>query len=125
MSDSPVTVSVLLALARRTLELPQEDAAALVAALEEYLEAFDRWQSALQGNNPLAPDSPVPAAEREAFRSQVEALEVDHRAVLELAQQNRDRIHTQMGGMRKRAQALKAYIDRYPSRITIAGKREG
>ncbi|MCC6953279.1 MAG: hypothetical protein IT290_04105 [Deltaproteobacteria bacterium] len=125
MSENAPSVEQLIQLARRALELPVDEAASLVAALEDYLQAFDSWQLALSGTNPLAPDSPLSESERDSFRSSVQQLETLHRAVLELAQNNRDRVYNQMGGVRKRAQALRAYIDKYPSRITIAGKREG
>ena len=115
----------LTALGQRLLAIPQDQIEQLLESLEAYLADFDVWQSRVTAINPLGDESSLSQAARAALRSELEELSTVHRQVLDVAQQNRDRVHARIGDVRKRAQALKAYIDRYPSRITIAGKREG
>ena len=93
--------------------------------VEQYLEAFDVWQKAFTANNPLAESSGVGEKEKLAIRAEVNELIKVHLELAQTAEQNKGKILERMGDIRKRSQALKTYIDRYPKRITITGKREG
>jgi hypothetical protein len=90
--------------------------------LEGYLEVFDRWQSVLKTDTSV--EQAIHAL-RDQVRPFLETLSQVHESVLLMCAKNRDAIGVQLSDVHKRASCLKRYIDTQPSRITIAGKRQG
>lgn len=115
----------LIELAQHALQLEQSDPAPLLAEVDAYLQEFERWQGNIAQVNPLGTTSAFSEREKIEFRNQLLELEQVHQELVTRAESCRDQIRSDITEIRKRTQGLKAYIDRYPSRITIAGKREG
>jgi hypothetical protein len=98
------------------------DTPRFIAAVEQYLQHFDAWQSAITGGD--APSFSAPS-EKEAFRKLLTDFSRVHQQVADEAGSCRDQVASKLGDIRRRAHVLRSYIDQYPSRITITGKREG
>lgn len=118
-------IDSLIRHAEEALAVPETDVDQVLGKLDRYLVEFEKWQESLGGKNPLAKDSLLSPETQKKLRTQIEKLSTLHQQVVTRAETNRQGVHRQIAEIRKRTQALKAYIDRYPSRITIAGKREG
>ncbi len=101
------------------LKSDEPDYDRFTAQVTDYLEGLDSWQTAYQ-SNPNLPD-----AEQERFAKLVAMLNDLHQQIVTKASAKKDEVASQMGDVYKRAQVLKKYIDRYPSRITITGRRKG
>jgi len=118
VAASVSAVEQILGLASAALE--SGDADAFLENVERYLTAFEDWQRSapaeLEG---------LTEAERDEYRQQVNALAALHNQVTANALERKGEVLSRIGEIRHRTMALKRYIDRYPSRITIAGKREG
>ena len=119
--DHQAAVRELEKEAREVLSLGA-DTPRFIDAVEKYLQHFDAWQSAVAGVD--AP-SFVSPADKESFRKLLAGYAAVHQQVTEKASSSRDEVASKLGDIRKRAHALRSYIDQYPSRITITGKREG
>lgn len=119
-------ITDLQAMAKAALAIADAaDAEAFVAETGKYLVAFENWQKGLGGKNPLSDSSPLPPAEKEVLRKELTELNELHQRLIQRASQEKDNVGSAMGDMHRRAAGLKKYIDILPSRITIAGKREG
>ena len=108
-------IAVLKRLAEQVLSLDQAATEPFLNLVTEYLESFDRWSVAVS----------VTGVPSESLRGALEELSGLHQQVIERADSHREKIKWDLGEIHRRAQGLKAYVDRFPSRITIAGKREG
>lgn len=108
-------ITHLKQLAERVLSLDPTSTESFLSLVTEYLEDFDRWAAAMSATG--APSEPL--------RGALEQLSGLHQQVTERADLHREKIKWDLGETHRRAQGLKAYVDRFPSRITIAGKREG
>lgn len=96
-----------------------DDVELFLKSVTEYLEAFDVWQADLGDTATLSEE------ERERARPEVEKLNQMHNQVMAITESKKGLVTAEMKNLHKRAGALKKYIDRYPARITIAGKRKG
>ncbi len=106
------------ALAAGSSSKPEE----LLSRMDAYLAAFESWQKSLQTDQ--SAQQTVQQFGRET-RALLEELASVHESVLRLCVESRDHIASMLSGVHKRATGLKRYLDQHPSRITIAGKREG
>lgn len=123
--NSFAQVRRLIELAQHALQLGLLDPAQLLVEVDAYLQEFELWQGNIAQVNPLGPTSSFSDNEKVQFRNELLELEQVHQELVTRAESCRDQIRSDITEIRKRTQGLKAYIDRYPSRITIAGKREG
>ena len=101
------------------LKSDEQDYDRFTEQVTDYLESLDAWQKAYQA------DPKVPDAEHAHFAQLVNTLNELHQQIVVKATAKKDEVASQMGDVYKRAQVLKKYIDRYPSRITITGRRKG
>lgn len=91
-----------------------------LSALEKYLTTFDEWRLAGERDQPPAADP-----ERANYRAVIEELNGLHARISAVVEEKKDQIRAKMGDIKRRTQIVKTYIDRYPSRVTIAGRRQG
>lgn len=115
-------LSYLVALAREALIVSIDREELFVEKVTAYLEQFESWRTGIEQQGDSGEESILSSEE---CRPQLELLQKLHQEVLSRATVQRDLVAHQLGEIHRRAQALKKYVDRYPSRITIAGKREG
>ena len=91
---------------------------AALVGLEEYLAEFEGW-AATVGTEPAQGEEAV------RLQSKLASLKALNDRLLVLSDAAKDSVSVKLGLSHKKLQALKSYIDRYPQRITITGKREG
>lgn len=112
----------LLQLARQGLSLsPEDDGERFVEAVEGYLGKFEQWRLSWDEQ---AMES-LPTKEKDALRAQLAVLKELHQQLMSKIDLGKQGLLDQMSDFGKRAKALRSYIDHYPSRITIAGRRKG
>lgn len=87
--------------------------------LETYLHKLEQWQKQTEQQ-----EFPVQGL-NSPFAKLLEELHNVHSQVVDCANSRKEALREELSGIYKRAQGMKAYIDRFPSRITIAGKRQG
>ena len=128
LADVERLTSCVSALLARLPEIPDVIADEIddrLPEIEQYLQDFETWRVRIEGDNPFATAAGASEVERAELRVAIEGLYEKH---LEFAGRltlvKRD-VARQLGEIHQRGRALKAYIDRYPSRITVAGKRKG
>lgn len=126
MSDYVSAVKALQDTAKDVLEADRQgDVNLFLEKVGLYLDSFDAWKNEVEKVNPLDDSSSLSDAEREYLRAQIKELDVVHRAVVLRAVEIKDSVADTIGDVHKRAKVARAYIDQFPSRITIAGKRKG
>lgn len=101
-----------------------EDVERFVTQVTHYLELLERWQAAVNNSNPFLMPG-VTEAEKEDARSKVSQLGELHKKILSRASESKDTVGSEVSAVHKKAQAMKAYVDPYPGRMTITGKRTG
>ena len=128
LADVERLTSSVITLLGRLPEIPDviaDEVDDRLPEIEKYLQDFEAWRVRIEGENPLAAAAAASDTERAELRAAIEYLYEKH---LEFAGRltlvKRD-VARQLGEIHQRGRALKAYIDRYPSRITVAGKRKG
>lgn len=115
----------LIACAERALGVPAEQGVeSFLELAASYLESFEQWQNGLDESNPLQSEL-LSSPEKEAFREELLRLSVLHQQLIERAGGEKSELSSQMGEMHRKAAGLKRYVDNFPSRISIAGKRRG
>lgn len=97
----------------------------LVEQLNHYLNQFENWQRGFEERGILTATQELEEEKRAELRSAIETLLASHVKVVERAEAAKAAVGEQMTGIHKRGAAMKKYIDRYPSRISITGKRKG
>lgn len=112
----------LLEQARRCSKLGGgSDPDEVIAAIRVYLDNFAGWQEKAQeaASGKLSP-------ERQAHvRARIQELERCHAQVVKLAEASKQQIADELSDLHRRKKALRTYLDRFPSRISITGKRKG
>lgn len=111
--DHKALIESLINKARFLLTVEAEQ---FVPQTADYLQAFDAWT-----NLNFSP----PEEEHAAYRTLIVQLQGLHTEVTALANNRKDEVAAEMAELNKRGAALRKYIDRYPSKITIAGTRKG
>lgn len=129
MNEQQAELDRIVQLIRSVVEFGQavvtsevEDVQSLVGRLEEYMKAFESLQSLLEGPNGFASKSE--AAQKE-LRPILEELSLLHKSVTDWALDRRDAVAHSLTDLQKRSQAVKAYLNRYPTRVSVTGKRQG
>ena len=116
-------VRELISAARNSLaEEARGNFEAFVQTVTVYLDRFEQWYQRYEKDKPsygLSED------QRSELKKLVEELNALHQQIITKTTVERDAVATEMGQLHKRGQALKAYVDRFPSRISITGKRKG
>ena len=92
-----------------------DDTPAFMHSLEGYLSSFDSWEK-------IVLQSKLP--DDAGFQEKLQELYQLHQKMLTVAQEKKDQVLGRLGDIKRRKKALRTYIDRYPSRISITGKRE-
>lgn len=95
----------------------------LLDKMESYLTAFQSWQTYFEQQR--ANFAALSTKETQSLRSHLEELSNIHEDIMNRLASNKNNLNVELGDIHKRGKALKAYVDRFPQRITIAGKREG
>ena len=108
----------LLSLAEYALAEEEADSEKFLKSLARYLDALEFWRAALAKS-----DSPQPTGD--GVKSALGRLNETHQRLLERSNLHREKLMSEMGTAQKKAKALRSYVDRFPERITIAGKRKG
>jgi len=109
----------VLALAKAAQAAEGEE---FVTKVDLYLNAFDAWQKKVEKNSSLLPKE---GSELESFRGVVQQLNAVHQTIISQANDEKESVANELGALHKRAQGLKSYVDRFPKRISITGKRKG
>ena len=91
--------------------------------INQYLTTFQEWQVGLESNEQFLES--LPHDEKAAFREAVVQLHSLHEQIVTLVSEKKTALLANLAELHKREKALKAYVDRYPARITITGKRKG
>lgn len=118
-------LSELIASAERALGVPSEQGVeGFLEHAASYLESFEKWQKGLEDSNPLQSEL-LSSSEKEAFREELLRLSALHEQLIDRAGGEKSELSSQMGEMHRKAAGLKRYVDNFPSRISIAGKRRG
>ena len=99
-----------------------DDPEGFLVEVNVYLERLEVWHQKI-GVKLDAGD--LSEALRDAMRPLVIELSEKHDRLVLLAEAEKEKVGQQIGGVHKKAKGMKAYIDRYPSRISITGKRKG
>lgn len=123
-------VENLIALANEAFAVDASALALFVEKVGLYLEHLESWRARVERFDPpleklLQNSSPQNSGASDEFRKQCSELHRVHQQIIERAALLKGNVSDEMKGLRKKATALKAYVDRFPKRITIAGKREG
>ena len=119
------SLSVLLSSLPQIPDLPAEELDDRFPQIETYLNDFEEWRGQIERKNPLEDSAAGTAEDKAQLRAAIGQLYERHLEFsgrLTLLQRD---VARQLGEIHQRGRALKAYIDRYPSRITVAGKRKG
>ena len=90
-----------------------------------YVTEFENWFAGLAGKNPLAEDTGLSDSERATLRGSLETLQTNHQRVVAILNSLKSAVVEDLGELQKRGKALRTYIDRFPSRITVTGRRKG
>jgi hypothetical protein len=85
-----------------------------------FIVGLDKYLSQLDVIQPLLKDEAKTVSEGLAK----ELLDV-HQKVLEKAEKEKESVLIKMGQINQRANMLKTYLNQFPGRISITGKREG
>ncbi len=120
MTTFQTKIRSLNTFAEKLLAIPVENGEEFVAGLADYLELFDQLQS-----DTSAKPVKLQPAEQQLAKKSVEKLQELHTRVLARSVDMKAEIAKQLGDVFHRSQALRAYVDPYPSRISITGKRQG
>jgi hypothetical protein len=119
-------VGRLTALAREALAVPEDgDVEVFIQKTDIYLRELEAWQKDLGPEGIAGKPGTLAEGEKAELRNLVSALNQIHQDLITRASGTREKVGTAMGDLHKRATGMKKYIDRFPSRITIAGKRKG
>ncbi len=122
MSAMDEQLDSLIEHAKACRELPGDcDPEEVISRIRAYLEDFDSWQKAASELDA----STLSDDEQQQARSKIELLGQLHAEVSTRAETAKERIAGELSDLHKRNKALKTYLDRYPSRISITGKRKG
>jgi hypothetical protein len=109
--------SDLIGLCRNALALRESgETEAFLERTGIYLEAFGRFQAAFDVEAARGSDE---------IKRLLEELNSLHITLIACAKEFSQEVLNRLGDTHARAKAVRTYLDRYPSRITIAGKREG
>ena len=101
------------------------DTGEYLAKLDEYVEAFNKWQEKNQTPQFAESFGALSEAAKQELKELAEKLNTLHHKIIEMSSSIQDLVTAQLVDLHKREKVLKSYIDQYPSRITIAGKRKG
>ncbi len=101
------------------------DAELFVERVDTYLQKLESWQAEIREVNPFAGNSLLSEREKEELRLRIEELNEKHQLLMTRASSVKDDVGEKMGDLHRRSSGLKKYVDTFPPRITIAGKREG
>ena len=93
----------------------------LIELLGAYLDSFDAWR-AFQEDHLPADLSPQ---QQEILRSELKELQGVHLEVMELTERKKGELGVRLSDVGLRAKALRCYVDHFPARINITGKRQG
>ncbi len=93
-------------------------------SLDQYLKAFASWEQLAMSPEYREKLRRLSPTEARALRSKLETLSSIHTQVIQLAERCRETLRGELGELHRRGKALRSYIDRYPSRVNITGKRE-
>lgn len=85
-----------------------------------YLEQFGKWQDSVESDGLSVGDDPD-----NPLREALAQLLSHHEQVVARVEMLKGEVLDALTDVHKRGKALRSYVDRYPSRITIAGKRKG
>jgi uncharacterized protein YjbK len=88
----------------------------------KYIESFTQWQLEFEAGDVL---QGVSDYDRQEIREVLIELQEVHNQVIQFANEYREGVLGALSELHKRGKALRAYVDNYPSRITVTGKREG
>lgn len=116
----------LIASARRALASAEAgETEVFLQHAASYLGDFEPWSSQISELKPFSPDSNVPEEQQAEAKKHVQDLYDVHTAVVTAAEERKVAVGAQLGSMHKKSKAIKTYLDPYPSRVSLTGKRKG
>ena len=119
MSSLVARTKELLKKAQAVLELDgASNPETLSDVIQDYVRSFTEWEQQIA-------NEPRSDADAAGLRDAVAKLAALHHKVIEKASVVRDAIGDEIKNLRTREHALRRYVDPFPQRITIAGKRKG
>lgn len=121
MADDLVTpLTVVVDLAEQALAEPPSEIERFLKRSDRYLKALDAWRAQLASGSGIEGHP-----QHDELLQLIERLNAVHSEIVKRSQDMREEVAQELSAMHKRASALKSYIDRFPKRVTITGKREG
>jgi len=73
----------------------------------------------------LDPGSVYSEEAKQELRGRIEVLQTNHAQLVSELNLLKGEVVEHLGEIHRRGKALRTYIDRFPSRVSIAGKRKG
>lgn len=93
----------------------------LIERVSSYLDAFDSWR-AVQG---VSIEGDLNLNLHKELREELISLQAVHLEVMALTERRKGDLGARLSDVGLRAKALRSYVDHFPSRINITGKRKG
>jgi len=118
LAGEEAALDELCGLGRKALECDPKEVNEFLDLMTAYLEQVDTWRARVEVD-------PGEGEMPDSVRTRFESLNAIHKELLTRAEQSKAIVSSAMGEVHKKAGALRIYIDKYPQRITIAGRRKG
>lgn len=120
MSTTELHLQSVLDLARSTLAVPIADHDAFIAAVDEYLSAFEQFVGEATELR-----EQIGSERFSRYRPALEQLFTAHTEIQLRSEAAQNAVAGELGELRRRASALRSYIDTLPASISIVGKTKG
>ncbi len=118
MIEQEQNIRALIALAEKAIADESAGTDVFLESVAHYILALEDWRAN------VAPEGEATRVDEPSRLALGELNEIHHR-LLARANELKQSLVSEMGEAKKKAGALRAYVDRFPQRITITGKREG
>ena len=92
---------------------------------ESYMAQLEAWQSEMGPDGLSNFAAAISPEDKAKLKQCVTHLNELHAELIRRAETAKQQVGAEMGDLHKRAVGLRKYVDTYPSRVTITGKRKG
>lgn len=119
-------INCLLGMAETVIQLSDsEDLEVFLEATDRYLEKFSIWRESIEQDEGKLSLQQLKGNLNSSMVDHLKKLQEQHLKITNLTEAKRTEVGEGIANLHTRSRALKSYMDRFPQRITIAGKREG
>ena len=124
--DPKAKLNDLIRLAGEALNVKLDaDVMPFVEKTDLYLTELEQWQEMVKTEDPFGAAAGLSEPAKTEIRELVAKLSELHQTLMKAASESRDEVGSKMKDVHRRASGLRKYVDKLPSRISIAGKRKG